>query len=174
MGQGLTEHHFGQGHDETGTFGQGDELVGQESSFTRMLPANEGFGPADATGGQVQLRLEEQVEFVVLDGCLELGDEGQPARTVGVALCRVDGDAASIALGQVHGHVGPLEEGDRILGMIGGNLTPLLASATIIGATLGFGAQLIIRDYMSGFLLTVEDQYGIGDSVTIGTVTGVV
>ena len=51
-----------------------------------------------------------------------------------------------------------------ILGMLGVNLTPLLASATIIGATLGFGAQLIIRDYLSGFLLTVEDQYGIGDT----------
>jgi small conductance mechanosensitive channel len=61
-----------------------------------------------------------------------------------------------------------------ILGMVGVNLTPLLASATIIGATLGFGAQLIIRDYMSGFLLTVEDQYGIGDNVTIGAVTGIV
>jgi moderate conductance mechanosensitive channel len=61
-----------------------------------------------------------------------------------------------------------------ILGMIGVDLTPLLASATIIGATLGFGAQLIIRDYLSGFLLTVEDQYGIGDSVTIGAVSGVV
>jgi moderate conductance mechanosensitive channel len=61
-----------------------------------------------------------------------------------------------------------------VLGMIGVNLTPLLASATIIGATLGFGAQLIIRDYMSGFLLTVEDQYGIGDSVTIGAVSGTV
>jgi small-conductance mechanosensitive channel len=61
-----------------------------------------------------------------------------------------------------------------VLGMIGVNLTPLLASATIIGATIGFGAQLIIRDYMSGFLLTVEDQYGIGDSVTIGAVSGVV
>ena len=51
-----------------------------------------------------------------------------------------------------------------ILGMVGVNLTPLLASATIIGATLGFGAQLIVRDYLSGFLLTVEDQYGIGDT----------
>ncbi len=61
-----------------------------------------------------------------------------------------------------------------ILGMLGVDLTPLLASATIIGATLGFGAQLIIRDYLSGFLLTVEDQYGIGDTVTIGSVTGVV
>jgi small conductance mechanosensitive channel len=61
-----------------------------------------------------------------------------------------------------------------ILGVIGINLTPLLASATIIGATLGFGAQLIVRDYFSGFLLTLEDQYGIGDTVTIGPVHGVV
>ena len=61
-----------------------------------------------------------------------------------------------------------------ILGIIGINLTPLLASATIIGATLGFGAQLIVRDYFSGFLLTLEDQYGIGDSITIGAVSGVV
>jgi small conductance mechanosensitive channel len=61
-----------------------------------------------------------------------------------------------------------------ILGMLGVNLTPLLASATIIGATLGFGAQLIIRDYFSGFLLTVEDQYSVGDSVTVDTITGVV
>ena len=61
-----------------------------------------------------------------------------------------------------------------ILGIVGINLAPLLASATIIGATVGFGAQLIVRDYFSGFLLTVEDQFGIGDSVTIGMVTGVV
>jgi moderate conductance mechanosensitive channel len=61
-----------------------------------------------------------------------------------------------------------------ILGIVGVNLTPLLASATIIGATLGFGAQLIVRDYFSGFLLTIEDQYGIGDSITIGTISGVV
>ncbi len=60
------------------------------------------------------------------------------------------------------------------LGIIGINLTPLLASATIIGATLGFGAQLIVRDYFSGFLLTLEDQYGIGDTITVGTVSGVV
>jgi small-conductance mechanosensitive channel len=50
-----------------------------------------------------------------------------------------------------------------ILGIVGIDLTPLLASATII-----------VRDYFSGFLLTLEDQYGIGDSITIGTVSGVV
>jgi small-conductance mechanosensitive channel len=60
------------------------------------------------------------------------------------------------------------------LGMLGINLTPLLASATIIGATLGFGAQQIVRDYFSGILMTMEDQYNVGDAVTVGGVTGVV
>lgn len=61
-----------------------------------------------------------------------------------------------------------------ILGMLGIDLAPLLASATIIGATLGFGAQQLVRDYLSGFLLTVEDQFGIGDSISVNTVTGTV
>ncbi|HEY1828074.1 MAG TPA: mechanosensitive ion channel domain-containing protein [Acidimicrobiales bacterium] len=61
-----------------------------------------------------------------------------------------------------------------ILGMLGLNLTPLLASATIIGATLGFGAQQLIRDYLSGFLLTIEDQFSIGDTVSVDTISGVV
>jgi moderate conductance mechanosensitive channel len=61
-----------------------------------------------------------------------------------------------------------------ILGMLGLNLTPLLASATIIGATLGFGAQQVIRDYFSGFLITVEDQFSVGDSIVVDTVSGVV
>jgi len=61
-----------------------------------------------------------------------------------------------------------------ILGMLGINLTPLLASATIIGATLGFGAQQIVSDYFSGILMTVEDQYNVGDSVMVGSMTGVV
>jgi small conductance mechanosensitive channel len=61
-----------------------------------------------------------------------------------------------------------------VLGMLGIDLAPLLASATIIGATLGFGAQMAIRDYLSGFLLTVEDQFGIGDTISVNGVTGTV
>jgi small conductance mechanosensitive channel len=61
-----------------------------------------------------------------------------------------------------------------ILGMLGVNLTPLLASATVIGATIGFGAQTLVRDYLSGFLLTVEDQYVIGDTIAVNGVTGTV
>ena len=64
--------------------------------------------------------------------------------------------------------------GAIVLGMLGINLTPLLASATIIGATLGFGAQQIVRDYFSGILMTMEDQYNVGDSVTVSGVTGTV
>jgi small conductance mechanosensitive channel len=64
--------------------------------------------------------------------------------------------------------------GAIVLGLLGINLTPLLASATIIGATLGFGAQQIVRDYFSGVLMTMEDQYNVGDSITIGGVIGVV
>jgi moderate conductance mechanosensitive channel len=64
--------------------------------------------------------------------------------------------------------------GAIILGLFGINLTPLLASATIIGVTLGFGAQQIVRDYFSGILMTMEDQYNVGDSVTVGGVTGVI
>ncbi|HMD45876.1 MAG TPA: mechanosensitive ion channel family protein [Acidimicrobiales bacterium] len=61
-----------------------------------------------------------------------------------------------------------------ILGTFGVNLTPILASATIIGATIGFGAQSLVRDYLSGFLLTLEDQFGIGDVITVGDTTGTV
>ncbi|HEY3942418.1 MAG TPA: mechanosensitive ion channel domain-containing protein [Acidimicrobiales bacterium] len=60
------------------------------------------------------------------------------------------------------------------LGILGINLTPLLASATVIGATIGFGAQSLVRDYLSGALLTMEDQFGIGDSIWVNGTAGVV
>lgn len=57
---------------------------------------------------------------------------------------------------------------------IGINLTPLLAGATVIGATIGFGAQSLVRDLLSGFLLIVEDQFDVGDTLVVGDVTGTV
>lgn len=58
------------------------------------------------------------------------------------------------------------------LTVIGVNIAPLLASAGIAGVALGFGAQTLVKDYISGIFLIVEDQYGIGDEVEIGTVRG--
>jgi len=61
-----------------------------------------------------------------------------------------------------------------VLGTIGLNLTPLLAGATVVGATLGFGAQSMVRDLLAGLLLTVEGQFDIGDSITVGDTAGTV
>jgi moderate conductance mechanosensitive channel len=60
------------------------------------------------------------------------------------------------------------------LTVVGVNIAPLLASAGIAGVALGFGAQTLVKDYISGIFLIVEDQYGIGDEVEIGTVRGIV
>lgn len=54
------------------------------------------------------------------------------------------------------------------------NLAPLIAGAGIVGIALGFGAQSVVRDFLSGIFMLVEDQYGVGDIVDLGEATGVV
>ena len=61
-----------------------------------------------------------------------------------------------------------------ILGDLGINLAPLLASAGVVGVAVGFGAQNLVRDYLSGVFMLVEDQYGVGDVITVGDATGTV
>jgi moderate conductance mechanosensitive channel len=57
-----------------------------------------------------------------------------------------------------------------VLGAIGANLAPLLASVGIIGLAVGFGAQNLVRDVVSGFFILLEDQYGVGDIIEINQV----
>ncbi len=52
------------------------------------------------------------------------------------------------------------------------NLGPLLASAGVAGVALGFGAQTLVKDVISGLFLLVEDQYGVGDVIDVGGVSG--
>ncbi|MFE0678057.1 mechanosensitive ion channel family protein [Streptomyces sp. NPDC058867] len=59
-----------------------------------------------------------------------------------------------------------------ILDQIGIALGPLLASAGVVGLAIGFGAQSLVADYLSGMLIMVEDQYGVGDSVDLGEAVG--
>jgi small conductance mechanosensitive channel len=61
-----------------------------------------------------------------------------------------------------------------ILTELGINVAPLIASAGVVGVALGFGAQTLVKDYLSGFFMIVEDQYGVGDLVDVGAVTGTV
>ena len=55
---------------------------------------------------------------------------------------------------------------------LGYDIAPLIASAGIVGVAVGFGAQTLVRDFLSGIFMMMEDQYGVGDWVTIGEVTG--
>lgn len=54
------------------------------------------------------------------------------------------------------------------------NVGPIIASAGIIGIALGFGAQSLVKDYLSGIFLFAEDQYGVGDVVDLGEASGTV
>ena len=61
-----------------------------------------------------------------------------------------------------------------ILGEIGVNLGPLIAGAGIGGVALGFGAQSIVKDFLSGLFMLIEDHYGVGDWVDLGYASGTV
>lgn len=52
------------------------------------------------------------------------------------------------------------------------NVTPILASAGVIGVAVGFGAQSLIKDFFAGFMILLEDQYNVGDTVKIGETNG--
>ena len=60
------------------------------------------------------------------------------------------------------------------LGEFGFDLGPLIASAGIVGVALGLGAQTLVRDILSGIFMLIEDQYGVGDSVAVLEIEGVV
>jgi small conductance mechanosensitive channel len=62
----------------------------------------------------------------------------------------------------------------EVLPLLGLNLGPLLASAGVAGLAIGFGAQTLVHDFINGFFILFENQYGIGDSIRIAGVKGTV
>jgi small conductance mechanosensitive channel len=87
---------------------------------------------------------------------------GQRARTIGSVL-------TSIVSFVVWGIAFVL-----ILGEFGLDLTPIIASAGVIGVAVGFGAQNLVKDFLSGMFMLLEDQYGVGDVVDLGPASGTV
>ena len=61
-----------------------------------------------------------------------------------------------------------------ILAELGVNLGPLIAGAGIAGVAIGFGAQSLVKDFLAGIFMLVEDQYGVGDIIDAGDTTGTV
>jgi small conductance mechanosensitive channel len=62
----------------------------------------------------------------------------------------------------------------EILKYLGLDLGPLLASAGIAGLAIGFGAQTLVKDFINGFFVLLEDQYNIGDTIRVAAVKGIV
>jgi small conductance mechanosensitive channel len=60
------------------------------------------------------------------------------------------------------------------LGEIGIDLAPLLAGAGVLGVAIGFGSQSLVRDFLSGMFILIEDQFGVGDIVDLGDASGTV
>ncbi|MDQ6754644.1 MAG: mechanosensitive ion channel family protein [Actinomycetota bacterium] len=61
-----------------------------------------------------------------------------------------------------------------VLQTLGVNVAPLLTSVGILGIAVGFGSQQLIRDFLAGIFITIEDQYGIGDVIETSEVVGAV
>ncbi len=59
-----------------------------------------------------------------------------------------------------------------VLKLFGVDITPILAGVGILGLAVGFGAQSIVKDFVSGLFILIENQYGIGDKVKIGSFEG--
>jgi moderate conductance mechanosensitive channel len=86
----------------------------------------------------------------------------QRARTIGSVLRSIS-SAVVLVIGAV-----------MVLAEFGVALGPILASAGIVGVAVGFGAQNLVRDFLSGMFMLLEDQYGVGDIIDAGEASGVV
>lgn len=64
--------------------------------------------------------------------------------------------------------------GTMVLSEVGVAIAPVIASAGILGIALGFGAQSLVRDFLSGIFVFLEDHYGVGDVVDLGEASGTV
>lgn len=62
----------------------------------------------------------------------------------------------------------------QVLSQVNINVGPLLASAGLVGLAVGFGAQTLVKDFINGFFILVENQYDIGDTIRVANVQGVV
>jgi len=64
--------------------------------------------------------------------------------------------------------------GTMMLSEVGVDIAPIIASAGIVGVALGFGAQSLVKDFLSGVFMILEDQFGVGDQVDLGEAVGTV
>ena len=64
--------------------------------------------------------------------------------------------------------------GTMVLAELGVDIAPIIASAGIVGLAIGFGAQSLVKDFITGIFMIFEDQYGVGDVVDLGEASGTI
>jgi moderate conductance mechanosensitive channel len=126
-----------------------------------VVPGSPSSPGAEAAGSE-QEQLETAAAAAGMARALVAERREQRVR----ALDSILRSAASVTIFAIAGVV--------VLGDIDINLAPLLASAGVVGIAIGFGAQNLVRDYLSGVFMLIEDQYGVGDVISVGSVTGTV
>ena len=152
---------------------ESDDSVADDSALAKAAAAT-GTDTADltgvsATGDLTGVSAVDAASQPVVNGAaaqaeVALVDERRKQRVR--ALGAILRSAASVTIFSIAGFA--------VLGDLGINLAPLLASAGVVGVAVGFGAQNLVRDYLSGIFMLVEDQYGVGDVITVGDATGTV
>jgi len=142
-----------------------DDALADDAAAARAGTLGTGSGPASGIA-QTGARGASQgmIDGAAAQAETALVDERRKQRVQ--ALGAILRSAASVTIFAIAGFI--------ILGDLGINLAPLLASAGVVGVAIGFGAQSLVKDYLSGIFMLVEDQYGVGDVITVGTATGTV
>jgi moderate conductance mechanosensitive channel len=120
-----------------------------------------------ATEGSVPALLQHGTvgrarELLLESGAIALERRQQRARTMASLL-------KSVSTGVIFSIVAFMT-----IATLGYNIAPLIASAGILGVALGFGAQSLVKDFLSGIFMILEDQYGVGDAVDLGEASGTV
>lgn len=98
----------------------------------------------------------------LIAGAAPTDEEVQRAKT----LTRVVHSTALVAMATIAGLM--------ILRELGLDITPLIAGAGVAGVALGLGAQTLVRDVIGGFLILLEDQFAVGDTIRVGDIGGAV
>lgn len=133
------------------------------SALVRLIIRRVTRGIAKGTHARVIAKVEESgARSWVEDSGIATKRQAQRARTVGAVLSSV------VVL--VIWAVALL----MVIAEMGFNIAPVLASAGIAGVALSFGAQSLVKDYLSGIFIVAEDQLGIGDIVDLGEASGTV
>ncbi|MDP9070495.1 MAG: mechanosensitive ion channel family protein [Actinomycetota bacterium] len=157
-----------------------------EHGYLYELLRTVGFGRSEATTGESLLGPPLKIALLVLAGALvtRIGvraahrfvravHQRSPLRQ---ASARAEQRATTLSdvLGGLVRAVGWTVVVLLVLGELGLNVAPLIAGAGIAGVALGFGAQSLVKDFLSGFFILVEDQYGVGDVINLGEAIGTV